>query len=463
MSAKTLLEMTESISSAILETQAIRDKIVEEFDAARNLDERCSLLAMFKATMDIAQVYVAKSGNAQRLTEFKEARASDYARLLLKESSAGGNQSADALVAVTSRESAAGRLTPDDATRLLARAKTQRDFDYTALMTSALTDTKGIRDKIFTDFEAAHTEDQRCALLADLKGTMDIAEFFVMKAGDAKRLAEFKEAREHDYATLLVKESCVGGELKDGELKGGEVSAEMLMRVTNREISAGRLAADDPGVRQLALKLAGEPHPSHAELLEKAEARKASDMSIQSLIEFMKTATSQDITEVRDKIAKEFDVAPTSEQRGTLLALFTAFMDAMERGLAQRSDLKLLEDFRKARAQDYNIFIVKECTVGLDTPVVGGDVSVEKLMEVTNRETAAGRMTEEHSLRKHALEAAAAPHYSHAELIEKHAKLKAQAAARANSPAAQPTADRASTSYAFGSVLGRKLKGLFGK
>jgi len=52
---------------------------------------------------------------------------------------------------------------------------------------------------------------------------------------------------------------------------------------------------------------------------------------------------------------------------------------------------------------------------------------------------------------------------SNAELVEKHAKLKAQPAAQANAPAPKATADRAGTSYAFGSVVGRKLKGLFGK
>jgi hypothetical protein len=331
-------------------------------------------------------------------------------------------------------------------------------------MTSALTDTKGIRDQIFKDFEAAQTEEQRCALLRDLKNTMDIAEYFVMQAGDAKRLAEFKTAREHDYDTLLVKESCVGGELRDGELKGGEVSPEMLMRVTNREIVAGRLAADDPGVRQFALKLAGQPHPSHAELLEKAEARKASDMSIESLKNDLLAAKNIDPAAVRERIYREFDAATTSAQRGTLLAIFKAVMDNVERNLAARPDqAQLLKDFREARAKDYNIFIAKECTVGLDTPVVGGDISVDKLMEVTNREVEAGRMTEDHSLRKGALEAAAAPHHSHAELVEKHARLQAQAAAQPAAPAAQPAADRASTSYAVGSMLGRKLKGLFRK
>jgi RNA-binding protein YhbY len=48
MSAEELLKMTEKISSAVTDTQAIRDKIFEEFDAASTVDQRGSLLAMFK-------------------------------------------------------------------------------------------------------------------------------------------------------------------------------------------------------------------------------------------------------------------------------------------------------------------------------------------------------------------------------------------------------------------------------
>jgi len=184
-------------------------------------------------------------------------------------------------------------------------------------------------------------------------------------------------------------------------------------------------------------------------------------MSIQSLIEEMKAATNKDIHEVRAKLGQEFDAAVTSQQRGTVLALFTAYMDALERGLAaQQADPKLIENFRTAREQDYKTFIVQECTVGLDTPVVGGDVSIERLMAVTNREVAAGRMTEDHSLRKLAVQSAAAPHMSDTELVAKHAALRAQAAQKATSP--ETTAGNPKA-YALGSVLGRTLKGLFRK
>jgi hypothetical protein len=80
------------------------------------------------------------------------------------------------------------------------------------------------------------------------------------------------------------------------------------------------------------------------------------------------------------------------------------------------------------------------------------------LLEVTNREVAAGRMTEDHNLRKLAVDGCAAPHLTHAELLAKHAKLQADAA-----PAPKAPPDKAAQAYAFGTVVGRKLKGLFRK
>jgi hypothetical protein len=311
-------------------------------------------------------------------------------------------------------------------------------LEVTSSPSSAITDTQAIRDKIFEAFDVSTTSDQRGSLLAMFRATMDIAESHMAKTGDAQRLAKFREARADDYTRLLVKESCVGE----------DVSPEMFMAVTNREISEGRLTPDDP-IRQMAVKAAAAPHPSHAELLERAETRKASDMSIESLKNELLTTKNFNIADVRKKILKEFDAAVTSDQRGTLLAIFKAVTDNVERNLAVRPDqAQLLEEFRKARDQDYKIFIVQECTVGLDTPVVGGDISVDMLMAVTNREIAAGRMTEDHSLRKLAIEGAAAPHLSHTELVTKHAKLKHDA--RSKGKAAPKT-------------LGQKLKTLLWK
>jgi hypothetical protein len=86
---------------------------------------------------------------------------------------------------------------------------------------------------------------------------------------------------------------------------------------------------------------------------------------------------------------------------------------------------------------------------GLDNPQ-GGNVSVDMLMAVTNREIAAGRMTEDHSIRKHAVEFAAKPHMSHAELVERAAQIKA---AVHSIPPKSP-----SKAESFGAALGRGVK-----
>ena len=100
--------------------------------------------------------------------------------------------------------------------------------------------------------------------------------------------------------------------------------------------------------------------------------------------------------------------------------------DSEEKLVSQANQTQLLEDFRNARTQDYKIFILQECTVGLDSPWRWRRLHRVATMTVTNREIAAGRMTEDHSMRKIAVEGAAAPHLSHAELLAKHAKLEGE-------------------------------------
>ena len=331
----------------------------------------------------------------------------------------------------------------------------------TEKISSAVTDTQAIRGKIFEEFDAATTSDQRVALLVMLKATMDTAESWIAKNGTEKELAEFREARAQDYDKLLVKESTVNGTLK------GTVVPHVLMAVTNREIAAGRITPAD-SIRQVAVNLAASiPQPSHVELLEQAEAKKRADVLIDRLLHELKTPGGLDLPKVRESIGKAFDASATSEQRGKVLSIFKATMDDVERHLAGRGDqVEALKNFREARAQEYKLFIAQECIVGLDTPVVGGDFSVDMLMAVTNREIAAGRMTEDHSTRQMAVKCAAAPHLSHAELIAKHAKLKDQAA-RSKREAATSTPDEApgsaKSAYAFGVTLGRTLKGFFRK
>jgi hypothetical protein len=79
-------------------------------------------------------------------------------------------------------------------------------------------------------------------------------------------------------------------------------------------------------------------------------------------------------------------------------------------------------------------------------------VSVELLKAVTDREIAAGRMTEDHSLRRLALTTFAAPHLTHAQLLESHAKLKDESGRCKAAPGR-----RARLRFRRGG--GRKLKG----
>lgn len=112
--------------------------------------------------------------------------------------------------------------------------------------------------------------------------------------------------------------------------------------------------------------------------------------------------------EIRKKIHDEFDKATTDDQRGALLQLFTVTMNIVEPTIAQTD----LETFRKARQQDYNLFIVKES-------LVGQNVCAETADAVTRREVAAGRMAPDHDLRQLAEAAMAAPHLTRAQLVAK--------------------------------------------
>jgi hypothetical protein len=202
-------------------------------------------------------------------------------------------------------------------------------------------------------------------------------------------------------------------------------------------------------------------------LLEKAEekrradeAKRGADVLIESLVDELKSARGFDVVDMRAKIGKAFDAATTIEQRGRVLAIFKVTMDRVEGTLTNRGEVALLADIKKARAQDYKIFIAQESTVGLDSPG-GGQISIEVLMAVTNREIEAGRMTEDHSMRKIAVEGAAAPHFSHTQMLANDAKVREQAGQANTAPKTAPGS--AAVAYGVGAMLGKKLKGLFRK
>ena len=88
---------------------------------------------------------------------------------------------------------------------------------------------------------------------------------------------------------------------------------------------------------------------------------------------------------IREKIVQELDTATTESQREALLQLFKALMDMVD-SLVQKNQPEFLSEFRNARRQDYKLFITREC-------LVGENISAIKLLEVTRREIASGRMT----------------------------------------------------------------------
>jgi hypothetical protein len=97
------------------------------------------------------------------------------------------------------------------------------------------------------------------------------------------------------------------------------------------------------------------------------------------------------------EVDKEFDRAESSEGRGAALAVFKSTMDFAETTIVVDD----VEKFREARQQHYKVFIVKES-------VINGNVCVETLDEVTQREIAAGRMAP-HMTRLELLQSSAQP------------------------------------------------------
>jgi hypothetical protein len=95
-----------------------------------------------------------------------------------------------------------------------------------------------------------------------------------------------------------------------------------------------------------------------------------------------------------------------SVKRVDLLALFKSVMDIAETAVVPE-DVQVI---REAREKQYNLFIVQES-------VIGGDVCVETLYAVTEREIRAGRMDASNNLRKVAIDGIAQQHFTRAELI----------------------------------------------
>lgn len=110
----------------------------------------------------------------------------------------------------------------------------------------------------------------------------------------------------------------------------------------------------------------------------------------------------------REQIHEEHERSTSESDRAMLLATFKAVMDEAERHVADES----LEKFLGARETDYRLMIIREC-------LIGENVSTARLNDVTSREVGAGRMAEDHELRKLAVAGHAVLHLSDADLENK--------------------------------------------
>ena len=104
---------------------------------------------------------------------------------------------------------------------------------------------------------------------------------------------------------------------------------------------------------------------------------------------------------ISQRITDEFTKAATSEERGNVLAIRAAAMDHVVRQLQLNGDH--LEKFIDACELEYKRLLVQET-------LVGSSVSIDLMLAVTDREIAAGRMSEDYALRELAKEESAAAH-----------------------------------------------------
>lgn len=143
----------------------------------------------------------------------------------------------------------------------------------------------------------------------------------------------------------------------------------------------------------------------------------AIDLNELSTHEIRSEGGTVDWRSLRDALHDSHERANTEAGRVAALEAFKELMDTMEAQLVElRSDD--LEAFRKARLQDYHLFIVREC-------IIGQSASVELMHATTAREIAAGRMAEDDELRAAAVAAFAEPYLTVQELLaEEVARLK---------------------------------------
>jgi hypothetical protein len=98
---------------------------------------------------------------------------------------------------------------------------------------------------------------------------------------------------------------------------------------------------------------------------------------------------------ISQRVNAEFSAAATSEERGEILAVRAAAIEVLEIQLELHGDQ--LEKFIDVCDLDYKRLIVQEASVD-------SHISFEKMLNVTDREIKAGRMSEDFALRQIAKE-----------------------------------------------------------
>jgi len=101
------------------------------------------------------------------------------------------------------------------------------------------------------------------------------------------------------------------------------------------------------------------------------------------------------LRDIRNQIIKEQKVATTPEERIALLRLHMAVMDSVERN----GGVTNIKEFRKARHQEFALLLISEAMIG----ATDGNIDPDKLLAVTAREVAAGRLSADDELHKLAL------------------------------------------------------------
>ena len=118
--------------------------------------------------------------------------------------------------------------------------------------------------------------------------------------------------------------------------------------------------------------------------------------------------------ELHDEVVKSHEHAESEHEYVKLLELHKKLLDRIEQNLPKQINI---EKFQSVRLQEYNVMLLRECTIG-------GSVCVETLYELTQRELEAGRMSPTHEFIDTAVNATASQHYSREQLERQKAKIE---------------------------------------